>query len=89
MQSMEEICIQFARNIRRFVCLAFVPIANVPGVFESLAESLDSDPNYTEFIAYFEKTWIIKYNRTRTVTSDALFPLRIWNAQFALLNESN
>lgn len=79
----------FARNIRKFICLAFVPVEHVPSAFETLAENLDDDQDYLEFITYFERTWVRKFNRTRTLESEAIFPPRIWNVRCALMNESN
>ena len=84
--------IEFAKNIRKFICLAFVPVDTVVANFEMLANQFgDDDANYlySDFIEYFEKTWIQWYNRARTEFRDPKFPPRIWNVRDSLLTNIN
>ena len=67
--------------IKQFRALVFVPAIDVIACYEELIDSLSDElvDDLSDFLHYFEKTWIsLEHHRRRR---RPLFPMELWNVR--------
>ncbi len=76
---------RFAMRVKCFIALAFLPIDDVVTNFEDLS---DNDDIPSEFITYFERTYIgiVRGRGSRRRREEPIFPVEIWNVHNRTLN---
>ena len=72
---------EFAVNMKQFRVLAFVPAIDVIPCYEELVDSLSDelDNHLSDFLQYFEKTWIGLEHHGRR--HRPLFSIELWNVR--------
>ena len=73
--------------IKMFTALVFVPINLVPDAFNALLDSLDAgvDQLPTDFLIYFEATWIGVVQRGKR--RNPPFPIDLWNVKVRVVDD--
>jgi hypothetical protein len=80
----------FALMLRHLCALAFVPAHDVDAIFEALMDEEFFSKNeaiLTEYIIYFENTWLGRWNRRHTRRIPPKFEISQWNCYNSVLED--